>query len=306
MKNKINTIGIIGLGKMGYGIGYRLVKAGFTVLGYDPNTANSQEATQIGIKICKSNEELAKQVSTIWLFVPSGTLVDTILKSIIPFCNQNSIIVDGGNSFFQDSIRRHNLLKNYHIEFIDCGTSGGIHGKENGFCLMIGGNQSTFKIIKKQCVAIATKNGYAYLGTTGSGHYVKMVHNGIEYALMQSYAEGLQILQKGHFKDTLSLIEITKLWNHGSVIRSWLLELTTKIFENHNQSLETINGSVDESGMGLWTVNEAQNNKLPVPLIEKALQIRKESQISGGDYSTKIVALMRNQFGGHAYKKEHS
>jgi 6-phosphogluconate dehydrogenase len=302
----MRKIGIIGLGKMGNGIGYRLIKAGFCVFGYDPNPDNSKKASDEGIILCQSNQEVAQKSDVIWLLVPAGTLIDTIIESIQTI-SVNKIIVDAGNSLFSDSIKRHHALQKQNIAFIDCGTSGGVHGKKNGFCLMIGGDNQAFKQINDQCNAIAKTDGCAYIGPSGSGHYVKMIHNGIEYALMQAYAEGLHLIHEGHFKnENLDLEKITNVWNNGSVIRSWLLELTNDIFQKHGQTLEYISGSVKESGMGLWTIKEGEKFHIPVTLIKDAFDIRKESQISGGNYGTKLVALMRNQFGGHSFETKDS
>lgn len=298
----MKKIGIIGLGKMGSAIGYRLVKAGFDVFGYDPNNQNCKAASDEGIIVCTSNQDVAQKSDVIWLLVPAGTLVDFIIESIQNNC-VNKVIIDAGNSLFSDSIKRYHQLKNLNINFIDCGTSGGINGKNNGFCLMIGGDKQIFEQLQDQCKAIACVDGYAHIGTSGSGHYVKMVHNGIEYALMQAYAEGLHLIHEGHFKnETLNLSKITNVWNNGSVIRSWLLELTNNIFVTHGQTLESISGSVKESGMGLWTIKDAQKHHIPVTLIKDSFDIRKKSQISGGNYGTKLVALMRNQFGGHTFE----
>jgi 6-phosphogluconate dehydrogenase len=298
----MKKIGIIGLGKMGNGIGYRLVKAGFQVFGYDLDTQNCKNASEQGIILCQSNQEVAQKSDVIWLLVPAGKLIDTIIESIQSFCI-NKIIIDAGNSLFSDSIKRYHALQKQNISFVDCGTSGGVHGKKNGFCLMTGGNKESFEQLKDQYKAIACVDGYAYIGAPGAGHYVKMIHNGIEYALMQAYAEGLHLIHKGQFKnESLDLSQITNLWNNGSVIRSWLLELTHSIFEQQGQTLESISGSVKESGMGLWTIQEAEKYGIPVTLIKDAFDIRKESQISGGNYGTKLVALMRNQFGGHTFE----
>lgn len=302
----MKKIGIIGLGRMGSGIGHRLVNAGFNVLGHDLDQTNCKKASDQGIIIAQSNEEIAEQSDVIWLLVPAGKLVDTIIESIQHLCT-NKIIIDAGNSLFSDSIKRYHSLQKHTVSFIDCGTSGGIHGQKNGFCLMIGGEKKSFDLIEDQCKAIAQHNGYAYIGSPGSGHYVKMVHNGIEYALMQAYAQGLHLIHEGHFKnENLDLSQITNLWNNGSVIRSWLLELTHTIFITHGQKLDSISGSVKESGMGLWTIQEAEKQTVPVTLIKEAFDIRKESQISGGNYGTKLVALMRNQFGGHTFERNNS
>jgi 6-phosphogluconate dehydrogenase len=299
----MNSIGIIGLGKMGGAIAGRLTQAGLKVFGYDPNSENCALAQRDGVIIEQSIQSLAQKNAIIWLMVPAGKIVDHVLDELDPFLN-NHIIVDGGNSLFIDSIARANKLAKKNNAFIDCGTSGGVHGRENGFCLMIGGSQAAFDQLIPFLEILAAPNGYAYIGSSGAGHYVKMVHNGIEYALMQAYAQGLHLIHEGFFKhEQLDLEKITNLWNSGSVIRSWLLELTNNIFKKQGIDLMDISGKVAESGMGLWTIKEAHNHTISVSLIEESLRIRHESQKNGGDYSTKLVALMRNQFGGHTFEK---
>jgi 6-phosphogluconate dehydrogenase len=214
------------------------------------------------------------------------------------------IIIDGGNSKFSDSMRRAQELVKENIYFIDCGTSGGIHGSENGFCLMIGGDKTAYDRIEPLSKVIATPGGYAYCGPSGAGHYVKMIHNGIEYGILQAYAEGFHLLKDGAFKNEhLNLEKIASVWNHGSVIRSWILELVQDIMKE-DPTLEDIKGTVASTGMGLWTVEEAHQSKIPVPVIEESLNVRKWSEKTGGNYATKVVAMLRNKFGGHAVTKQ--
>lgn len=293
--------GVIGLGKMGSAIAYRLTKAGKLVVGYDVNIDNHirAQAERDKVTLAASLQELAQECEVIWLLVPAGKAVDIVIDSIQSHVQKKAIIIDAGNSLFTDSQRRAFELAKRHITFLDCGTSGGIYGRENGFCLMIGGEKKAYEKLESLFQAIAAPHGYMHMGPSGTGHYVKMIHNGIEYGMMQAYAEGLQLIKEGTFKNEhLDLAQLTGVWNHGAVIRSWLLELTHDILEK-DQELETVSGKVAESGTGSWTVQEAHNNTISVPVIEKALHVRHWSRQSGGNYATKLVALMRHAFGGH-------
>lgn len=295
-------LGIIGLGKMGKAIAHRVLNAGHEVIGFDVDQETLDQAVAIGVRKASDLEDLVKQARILWLMVPAGEIVDKVLAQLQPYLLGRDIIVDGGNSKFTDTIRRADELKKIGVDFLDCGTSGGLRGETIGFSLMVGGNQDAYDKIKPLLQAIAAPQGFGYMGPSGTGHYVKMVHNGIEYALMQSYAQGLHLLKDGHFKD-LNLAEITSVWQHGAVIRSWLLELCHEIFLQP-QELEEISGEVAESGMAQWTVEDAQRHDIPVQLIEDALEIRFWSQETGGNYATKIVAMLRKKFGGHAVKKQ--
>jgi 6-phosphogluconate dehydrogenase len=298
-------IGMVGLGRMGSGVASRLIAKGFTVGGYDLDAHNSAKAVELGIKVQSSLELLAEKTSIIWLMVPAGQAVDAVLSKIVSKLPVDSIIVDGGNSFFGDAQKRAVLAVQHGHAFVDCGTSGGVHGAANGFCLMVGASKKTFSRLEPLLQAVAAPGGYAHVGPVGAGHLVKMVHNGIEYGLMQAYAEGLELLHTASVDgQSLDLEAITTLWQSGSVIRSWLLELVHAIFEQHGQSLNEVSGKVASSGMGQWTVALAHTLNCPIGVIEKALAIRNESLITGGTYGTKLVALMRNQFGGHAVFKQ--
>lgn len=300
------NIGIIGLGRMGAAIAVRLLRGGFSVHGYDPNQDHYHTFKAEGIQTHTSLESIATESSILWLMVPAGNIIDSIITQIVPHLSKNSIIVDGGNSHFKDAPKRAEFLKKEGHAFVDCGTSGGVHGLQNGFCLMVGASPQTFATLEPFLQAIACPNGYGHVGPVGSGHLVKMVHNGIEYGIMQAYAEGLDVLKHAPSPyHQLQLEKITKLWQSGSVIRSWLLELTQDIFTKHGQNLDDISGKVASSGMGQWTVDTAKEVHVAVPVIKKSLEVRAESLQTGGTYATKLVALMRNQFGGHAvFKKE--
>lgn len=300
------NIGIIGLGRMGFAIAQRLIKAGHTVFGFDINNHARDAAQSAGVTVVAQERELLAQTRIVWLMIPAGPLIDEQVALLRDSLKSGDIIIDGGNSYFGDSIRRAQQLAPDGIHFIDCGTSGGIHGMEHGFCLMVGGSKEAYEKLTPIWQALAAPEGYAYVGPSGAGHYVKMVHNGIEYALMQAYAEGFHLLHESTFgTGKIDLEQVAKLWNHGAVIRSFLLTLVENIFA-HDQKLNRVEGTVQHTGMGTWTVKEAHERGVPVPLINEALRIRIWSEQTGGNYATKIVALLRQQFGGHAinYRKD--
>lgn len=295
------NVAVIGLGKMGSGIAQRLCNAGHTVYGFDTHAATTHD-TRIIIK--KTLKEAVESVSVVWLMVPVGSTVDTVLNEIMPLLAPHTIIVDGGNSNYLDSQKRAQKAADHALYYLDCGTSGGVKGVEHGFCLMIGGDQKAYEQIKPLCEAIAAPNGYGYIGSSGAGHYVKMIHNGIEYGLLQAYAEGFHLIKEGSFKDShLDLAAITGIWQHGSVIRSWLLDMAHDIFK-HDQQLDTISGEVAEGGTGAWTAEEAKKSAIPAPVIQASVQERARSRETGGNYATKVIALLRNAFGGHSVNKK--
>ena len=299
-------IGIIGLGKMGEAIAYRAIQAGLSVIGYDVSTIAQENAQKIGVVLLSRIADFAQHddIRVFWLMVPPGEPVDHVINELKPSLKEGNIIIDGGNSKFVDSMQRARILEMFNIFFMDCGTSGGIRARETGFCLMVGGKEHIFTFIEPLLKVIAMPNGYALLGPSGAGHYTKMVHNGIEYALLQSYAEGFHLLKEGVFKDAhLDLEKIASLWNHGSVIRSWILELIQEIM-HEDQDFSSIKGYIAATGMGEWTVEQGHLSKVPVTLIEDALKIRLASQVKDdGNYATKLVSLLRNKFGGHAVTK---
>lgn len=296
-------IAVIGLGKMGSAIANRLHNQGHQLFGYDISRPQQPLIEQTRMHISSTLEQLAQQVSIFWLMVPAD-VVDEILYKLLNQVPPQSIIIDGGNSHFTDSMRRAQLCKEKNIFFIDCGVSGGVLGEKEGFSLMIGGEKTVFLKLESVFKAIAAPQGYAYLGKSGAGHYVKMIHNGIEYALLEAYAEGFQLIKEGSFKnENLDVAQIAKVWNHGAVIRSWILELAQEIFSK-DQQLKHIGGEIGEHGTGQWTVEEAQKNKIPVPVIEDSLKVRAWSRKTGGNYATKIIAMLRHAFGGHRVKKE--
>lgn len=297
------NIGMIGLGKIGNAIAQRLVQEGHEVFGFDKDQKALEAAQMIGVRVVHDIAMLARETRVVWLMVPAGEAVDLVLKELVSHLKAGDIIIDGGNSNFTDSIRRAQMLEAFDIVFLDCGVSGGLQGREHGFSLMVGGDHTAYTKVHQILVAIATPGGVGHVGPSGAGHYVKMIHNGIEYALLQAYAEGFQLLRQGSFKNSvLDLEEITRIWNNGSIIRSWILELAHTIFLQ-DQKLDTYSGKVDETGMGAWMVEDAHHYNVPVKLVEDALHIRRWSQETGGNYATKVVALLRHEFGGHPVKK---
>lgn len=293
-----NTIGLIGLGLMGSAIAERLLQVGYTVIGFDISESARISAAKLGVNLVNSVQAVAENVRVIWLMIPAGK-VATIVQELYPLIQERDIIIDGGNSNFHDSVEHAKLFAQKNSYFLDCGTSGGLEGRTLGFCLMIGGDKQAFETVEHFFKAVAAPNGYQYIGPSGAGHYVKMVHNGIEYALLQAYAEGFYVLNSGSYP-ALDLAAIAELWSHGSIIRSYILELVARVLAR-NPDFTSISGKVDATGMGAWTVQEAQRHQIPVRLIKEALHIREKSQKTGGDFATKLVALLRHEFGGHIY-----
>lgn len=290
-------IGIIGLGKMGYNLALNMRDHNHTVFGFDPFVDVTTLDTE-NITIFSSIEELVNAFSnrkTIWLMVPAGDPVDENIKKLIPLLNQNDIIIDGGNSNYKDTLRRYDLLKEHNIDFVDVGTSGGIEGARHGACTMIGAEPQVFSFIENLFKDICVEKGYLNTGKVGSGHFVKMVHNGIEYGMMQAIGEGFEILEKSQFD--LDYKEISRVWNHGSVIRSWLIELMENAFSK-DPNLDNLKGIMHSSGEGLWTVQEALDLKVPAPVITQSLFTRYRS-VQEDTFTGKVVAALRNEFGGH-------
>ena len=296
-------IGIIGLGKMGYNLARNIKDHGHRVVAYNRSAEKIQEAEVHGLVGADSIEELVNKLGTpriIWLMVPAGNPVDEMIESLIPLVDQGDLIIDGGNSNYKDTLRRYEMLKEKGIRFADVGTSGGVEGARNGACMMIGAETDVFEMIEPLMKDICLENGYVHTGKNGSGHYVKMVHNGIEYGMLQAMGEGFEILEKSQFE--LDYKEIAKVWNHGSVIRGWLMELMERAFEK-DPELQAIKGVVHSSGEGLWTVQEALELQVPVPAIASSLFVRYRSQ-QEDTFSGKVIAALRNEFGGHSVEKK--
>ncbi len=291
-------VGIIGLGKMGYALACNLKDHGYTVLGFDAVEESVAQAENYGIQGFTSVQDFSNAFTgkkIIILLIPSGSAVDAMLEALSDSLNKGDIIVDAGNSHYKDSIRRYEMLKANGISFLDCGTSGGPSGARNGACTMIGGDKEVYEDIKGIFSDVSVKNGFLYVGNAGSGHFVKMVHNGIEYGMMQAIAEGYEILNKSNFN--LDLEKISVLWNNGSVIRSWLIELIGSSLAK-NPKMDGIKGVVNASGEGKWTVETALELQVPAPVIALSLMMRNRS-LESDTFSGKLLASLRNEFGGH-------
>jgi 6-phosphogluconate dehydrogenase len=299
---EIAAVGVVGLGRMGLAIAERLVQAGFKVYGVDPDATKKDAVEALGIVFVSSCAELATKVRIVWLMVPAGEPVDIVLREMVDHLAPGSVVIDGGNSFFKDTLRRAESLIAKNLWLLDCGTSGGLHGRELGYCLMVGGPASVVQHCQPLFDTVAMQpGGFAHVGPVGAGHYVKMVHNGIEYAVLQAYGEGLHLLKEGVYHD-LDLAQITALWQHGSIIRSWIGDLAHKVLEK-DQALHEISGTIGENKTGQWTVELAKGCGIELPVIEKSLAVRAWSRTTGGNYATKIVAMLRHAFGGHPVEK---
>ncbi|MEL6844709.1 MAG: phosphogluconate dehydrogenase (NAD(+)-dependent, decarboxylating) [Bacteroidota bacterium] len=295
-------IGFIGLGKMGGNMVHRLIRHGHEAVVWNLTQAEIDEAVSIGAEAASDHAELVSKLperKVIWLMVPSGKPVDLNIEQLLPHLSEGDIVIDGGNSFWRDSVRRGNELAEKGVHYIDCGVSGGVWGLENGYCLMYGGAAEPAEHIKPFITALAPEGGHHYCGGSGSGHMVKMVHNGIEYGMMQAYAEGFEIMEKSDYN--LNLEAIAKMWMHGSVVRSWLLELAGLAL-GEDPKLDEIKGYVNDSGEGRWTIQTAIDFDVPVHVIAASLFTRFESR-QEESFAMKMLAALRNQFGGHAVKK---
>jgi 6-phosphogluconate dehydrogenase len=288
-------LGMVGLGRMGGNMTERLRRDGHEVETY-ARTAPERTADSL-IELATRLE----QPRVVWLMIPAGDPTEHAFKTLLPLLEDGDTIVDGGNSNFRDSQRRAAEAKSKGVVFLDAGVSGGIWGLDNGYCIMVGGEEQGFQMVEPAIKTLAPDDGYAHVGPSGAGHFVKMVHNGIEYGLMQAYAEGFEIMNASEFE--LDLHEIAGIWRYGSVVRSWLLELLYAAFEEEGNDLEKIAGYVEDSGEGRWTVFEAINESVPAPVISASLFARFASR-QDESFGAKINAALRKQFGGHAVKTE--
>ena len=284
-------LGIVGLGRMGGNMTERLRKGGHEVETY-ARTAPDRTADSL-VELATRLE----QPRVVWLMIPAGDPTEMAFQTLLPLLEDGDILVDGGNSNFRDSMRRAEEAKKKDVSFVDAGVSGGVWGLREGYCIMAGAEDSAFQALEPVFATLAPEGGYAHVGPPGSGHFVKMVHNGIEYGLMQAYAEGFELLQAAEPFE-LDLAQIALLWQHGSVVRSWLLELLHRAFEA-DPGLEGIRGYVEDSGEGRWTVHEAVDSAVPAPAITAALFARFASR-QDESFAAKVNAALRNQFGGHA------
>jgi 6-phosphogluconate dehydrogenase len=296
-------LGMIGLGKMGGNMTERLMKGGHKVVAFDRNPETTARYVALGSEGADSAPALVAKLQApriVWIMVPAGKPVDDMIAALLPGMSKGDVIIDGGNSNFHDTMRRGAELRVKGIEFVDSGTSGGVWGLKNGYCLMIGCSDEAFALCEPIFKTLAPDDGYARMGPTGSGHYVKMIHNGVEYGMLQAYAEGYEILHASkEFK--LDLHKIASVWNHGSVVRSWINELAELAFEK-DADLSSLKGFVADSGEGRWTVQEAIDLDVPAPAITLALLMRLRSR-QEDSFGGKVIAALRNEFGGHAVKK---
>ena len=296
-------IGLVGLGKMGYNLALNLTRNKHHVVAYDVSTTLIEQIGKEGVTPAFSLSELCEKLQgrkAIWLMIPAGKIVDEVIEQLIPFLNGDDILIDGGNSNYKDSVRRYNYLKNFKINFLDCGTSGGLSGALNGACTMVGGDKEVFDYCQQIFKDVSVENGSLYTGEAGSGHFVKMVHNGIEYGMMQAIAEGFEVLNKSDYN--FDYHAIAHLWNHGSVVRSWLMELAANAFRKDG-NLDEIKGIMHSSGEGKWTLETALDLGVPTPVIALSLLMRYRSQ-EEDTFAGKVVAALRNEFGGHKVEKK--
>ncbi|HHX00448.1 MAG TPA: decarboxylating 6-phosphogluconate dehydrogenase [Acholeplasmataceae bacterium] len=296
-------IGLIGLGRMGYNLALNLKDKNHEVVVFNRTLAKVEEAEKDGLIGAYSIEELVAKLEKpriIWIMVPAGDPVDQMINNLIPHLDKGDIIIDGGNSNYKDTLRRYEELKAKGFNFVDVGTSGGISGARNGACMMVGAEDKVFKVIEPFIKDACVENGYLHTGANGSGHYVKMIHNGVEYGMLQAIAEGFEILEQSRFD--LDFKEIARVWNNGSVIRGWLMELMENAFSK-DPKLESIKGIIHSSGEGLWTVQEALEIGVPAHVIASSLFVRYRS-FQDDTFSGKVIAALRNEFGGHKVEKK--
>lgn len=296
-------LGLVGLGKMGYNLALNLRDHNHNVVAFDLNKEAVTKMNGEGVEAFDSLEQVIEKLPSpkvVWVMVPAGDATEQTLAQLKGLLNEGDIVIDGGNSNYKESVRRGNDLEEKGIFFFDVGTSGGMEGARNGACTMIGGDKEVFGTIEPLFQDICVENGYLYAGECGSGHYLKMVHNGIEYGMMQAIAEGFEVLEKSQFDYDYE--KVARVWNNGSVIRSWLMELTENAFSK-DPKLDEIRGVMQSSGEGKWTVEEALDLQAPTPVIALSLMMRYRS-LEEDTFTGKVVAALRNEFGGHSTVKK--
>jgi 6-phosphogluconate dehydrogenase len=295
-------IGFVGLGRMGLNMVTRLLQGGHTVVAYDRSADAVARAEAAGAKGVTTLEGLIEALAApraVWVMVPSGDPTESTVSALGRLLAAGDTIIDGGNTNFHDDVRRAEVLATRQVEYVDAGTSGGIWGLQEGYCLMVGGKEDVCARLEPIFLTLAPKDGYLHVGGHGAGHYVKMIHNGIEYGLMQAYAEGFELMHGSDYK--IDIAAVASLWNHGSVVRSWLLELAARALAE-DADLSTLKGYVEDSGEGRWTLHEAIDRGVPLPVMTAALFTRFRSR-EDNPFSERMLAALRNQFGGHAVKK---
>lgn len=296
-------IGMIGLGKMGYNLTLNLVEHKHEVVAYDVSQEAVKQASKDGAIGATSIQEVVSTLEhprVIWVMVPSGEITEGVLEELQGTLSEGDMVIDGGNSNYKISVARYQMFKEKGIHFFDVGTSGGMEGARHGACTMIGGDQEAFKHIEPVFKDISVENGYLYAGEAGAGHYLKMIHNGIEYGMMQSIAEGFDILSKSNYDYDYE--KVAQVWNNGSVIRSWLMELSQNAFSK-DANLDAIKGVMHSSGEGKWTIEESLDLQVAAPVITLSLLMRYRS-LEDDTFTGKVVAALRNEFGGHAVEKK--
>ena len=294
-------LAMIGLGRMGMNMARRLLRGGHEVVAYNRTDRKTEEIAGEGAVAAYSLSDIPEKLPrprVVWIMLPAGPAVDDHLLRLMEILAPGDIVIDGGNTYFKDDIRRAELLAQRGIGFMDVGGSGGIWGLKAGYCMMIGGPRETFQFLEPLFRTLAPKEGYLYCGPAGAGHFVKMVHNGIEYGMMQAYGEGFQILEASPYAASLNYSEVAHLWNQGSVVRSWLLELAEGAFAKDGK-LTDIRGYVEDSGEGRWTVNQAIETGVSAPVITLSLMNRFRSR-DADSFSDRVVAALRREFGGHS------
>ncbi|MFP3983866.1 MAG: phosphogluconate dehydrogenase (NAD(+)-dependent, decarboxylating) [Desulfurivibrionaceae bacterium] len=293
-------IGMVGLGRMGMNMARRLLQGGCEVVVFNRTFGRAESLAREGAEPARSLEELLEKLPSpgiVWLMLPAGEVVDEYLGHLKSLMPEGGIVIDGANSNFRDDKKRVDLLAESGIHYLDVGVSGGVWGLEEGYCLMVGGEKKVFLETEPILKVLAPPEGYLYCGPTGAGHFVKMVHNGIEYGMMGAYAEGFSLLESSEYRDHLDFARVSRLWNRGSVIRSWLLELLEDAF-SEDPGLTELFGYVDDSGEGRWTVQEAVEKGVPVPVISSSLFQRFSSR-GQADFANRVLAALRREFGGH-------
>ena len=296
-------IGFVGLGKMGLNMVTRLARDGHSIVAFDRSADAVGKSVEAGAKGAASLEELVKGLAApraVWVMVPAGDPTESTITALSGLLASGDTIIDGGNTNFHDDVRRAKTLLAKNIHYIDAGTSGGIWGLKEGYCLMVGGEVDVCKRLEPIFLTLAPAEGYLRVGDSGAGHYVKMIHNGIEYGMMQAYAEGFELMHDGSYP--LDVGAIAALWNHGSVVRSWLLELSARALAE-DKDLADLQGYVEDSGEGRWTVQEGIEKAVPMPVLTASLFTRFRSR-QNNPFAERMLAAMRNQFGGHAVKKK--
>lgn len=296
--------GIIGLGRMGLNMARRLVGGGHRVVGFNRTPEVTRESAAEGIEAAFSLEELVSRLAAprvVWIMLPEGAPVDSTIDALRPILARGDMIVDGGNSFYKDDLRRSEALSADGLVYMDAGVSGGIWGLREGYCTMVGGPEDGFERIRPLLETLAPPGGYMHCGQVGAGHFVKMVHNGIEYGMMQAYAEGFELLAASPYGKGVRNAEVAALWNKGSVVRSWLLELLEDAFEKED-SLQSVIGYVEDSGEGRWMVKEAVDLAVAMPVITESLMRRFRSR-QDESFGDKVLAALREEFGGHAVRR---